>query len=778
MNRDPDAPRRSPRQPPTRPGQPLGRQLLVLFAIFSLGPLFLSNLWGYLETRSRLSEAAYRDVQNVASIEASEARRSVYQKRELIASLIAGNQHLFSLMRAMATCGSTESCRFVQTALETHLQAKQAEGAVLEFVAVSTDGRVLATSADPSLGPPTPGGSRHRATPGEHEAEPHAHSDAHHHGGTAVHRERPTDPSFPSSHVCLTAVADGVEISLETDDAEPVLVVALAVEDARGTDLGYLCGRFDFDVHRFLMATTRERTASAVSYLLDSDGEVICSSLHHQGRELGSVRGGSHAASPGREPWAQRANEGELLVAYAPVIDLPWGILVEQPISSALSELEEMKWQAIGFGTILGLILMVVAVEASRRVARPLKRLADLAGRAAGGTLGVPLRPEGPKEVVDLANAFNEMSVALRGSRTLLEHRIAERTAELTRSREFLEHLLDSIDQRVLVIDADKKIIRANRPALDAYGADVVGTFYDDVVGVSTAEEHPVTATIRSGLSRSVERVHGSGVSQTIVHAELFPVRHAQGNIDAVIEIARDVTGDKRLQAQIIHQERMATLGLLAAGMAHDIGNPLASILAQLRMSREVGGEERMRQSLDVVEREIKRISRQLRGFVTFSRRKRDVDRRLDLNGVVQDVVTLLAYNPHARGCEIETVLSRDLPPVRVEEDLVTQVLLNLCLNALDAMSGGGTLVISTIAREPWAIIRVEDTGPGIPIHLRERIFDAMISTKPVGRGTGLGLFMGRNIADSLGGELVLVSTDESGTMFELRLPGAREDAT
>lgn len=766
--------------PRPRSGQPLGRQLLALFVVFGLGPLFVSNLWGYLKTRSRLSEAAFRDVQNVASIEASEARRSVLQKRELVASAIAGNQHLFSLMRSMSTCSSAEACRTIQNALESHLYAKQAEGVGLELLAISMGRSVMATSATP------PSAAREaRPAPPAAEAltrEPHRHADGHAHHDpppTRPRRTRPSEPLEPAPESCVTAINSPTSVTLETHDAEPVLVVAQAVIDARGEHLGHICGRFDFDVHRFLMATTRERTSSAVSFLLDHEGEVICSSLHHQGRELGTEPGRSLRAPAGREPWAERAEEGRLLAAYTPVPDLPWGILVELPLASALSDLETLRWQAAVFGTLLGLILIAVAIWMSQRIALPLRRLAALAGRAAGGALGVPLRPEGPKEVVELANAFNEMSLALKDSHDQLEHRIADRTAELERGREFLEHLLDSIEQRVLVIGEDKKVVRANQAALEAYGADVVGRAYEDVGGERTgAEADPVAETFGSGTSHTVERVHGSGSSQTIVHAQLFPVRHQDGDIDAVIEISRDVTNDKRLQAQIIHQERMATLGLLAAGMAHDIGNPLASILAQLRMTREVGGEERMRTSLDVVEKEIQRISRQLRGFVAFSRRRRDVNEHLDVNSVVQDMVTLLVYNPNARGCEIQTQLARNLPPLRADEDLVVQVLVNLCINALDAMAGGGTLTVSTAGREGFTVIRVEDSGPGVPEELRERIFDALTSTKPVGRGTGLGLFMARRIAESLGGELVLVSTSERGTVFEFRLPTAEKEAT
>ncbi len=758
--------------------------------VFSLGPLIASNMWGYLGTRTRLREAAFRDVQNVAAIEATEARRSVLGKHALLSALIAGNQHIFSLMRSSENCAPDQACEAVRAALDEHLSAKQRESPVIELVAFSPTGRQIGISEGDAGGDSAPpsSGSHHARGAHAHErgTPPHGHG-AHlpapgpppsHNHPHAAHVEPPHhlhvghESAVPLSEPgagCRAAIEHDDSISLDTDSSEPVLVIVGEVIDPNGENLGYVCGRFDFDVHAFLMATTREGTASATSFLVDEEGEVICSSLHEQGRELGRDVDGPRPV--GRVAWAERARRGELHVAYAPVPDLPWGILVELPLEAAFVELEILKWQAFGFGTILSLILVGVAVIASRRIARPLSELSELAAGASGGSLGLTLRPEGPREVIDLAHSFNEMSSNLKALHDELEDRIADRTQELETSRGFLEQLLDSIDQRVLVVNLDKAIIRANRPALEDYGSDVVGKSYDVVVAV---EGDPIAATIDSGEPQSLERTHGTGPAQRIVHAELFPVRSPEGEVTAVIEVARDVTADKRLQAQIVHQERMATLGVLAAGMAHDIGNPLASMLAQLRMTREIGGEERTRETLDVIERETRRISRQLQGFVGLARRRRTGIERIDLNAPVRDVVTLLAYNPKARRCQIDTRLVSDLPPVRSDEDLIVQVLLNLCINALDAMGDGGRLLIATAVEDECAVIRVEDSGPGIPQDLRDRIFDALISTKPVGKGTGLGLFMARNIAESLGGQLVLVSTSDEGTVFELRLPTNR----
>jgi C4-dicarboxylate-specific signal transduction histidine kinase len=242
--------------------------------------------------------------------------------------------------------------------------------------------------------------------------------------------------------------------------------------------------------------------------------------------------------------------------------------------------------------------------------------------------------------------------------------------------------------------------------------------------------------------------------------------------VSVVLVVGRVVTAEKRLQAELLHHEKMAAFGLLAAGMAHEIGNPLASIAAQLHVNRETTDLERVRQTFSVVESEVDRVARLLRDLVTFARRKRDDVTLVQLNDVVEDVVRLIAHDPRARKVKIEKRPAVGLPGVRAKEDHLVQVLLNLSLNAIDAMAAqGGTLTIETKAETGTVVVRVCDTGPGIAPTVAARIFEPFFTTKPAGRGTGLGLFVSRDIVESLGGQMEVEQTSAQGTTFAVRLP-------
>jgi signal transduction histidine kinase len=326
----------------------------------------------------------------------------------------------------------------------------------------------------------------------------------------------------------------------------------------------------------------------------------------------------------------------------------------------------------------------------------------------------------------------------------------------------------------VVVIGPDLKIFKANQVALRAYGAAVIGKRCDEPFdgrpGVCEAAMVERTfATANAGVS---ERSEPRGDATEIVRLDSLPVKSDdEQQVEAVLVVGRVVTAEKRLQAELLHHEKMAAFGLLAAGMAHEIGNPLASIAAQLRMNKETQDLERARQTFGVVEREVDRVARLLRDLVTFARRKRDDVSLVQLNDVVEDVVRLVAHDPRARQVKIEKRPAVGLPGVRAKEDHLMQVLLNLSLNAIDAMAQGGTLTIETSVGDGSVAVRVADTGPGIPPAVQQRIFEPFYTTKPAGKGTGLGLFVSRDIVESLGGRLEVERTGPDGTTFVVKLP-------
>jgi two-component system, NtrC family, sensor kinase len=234
-----------------------------------------------------------------------------------------------------------------------------------------------------------------------------------------------------------------------------------------------------------------------------------------------------------------------------------------------------------------------------------------------------------------------------------------------------------------------------------------------------------------------------------------------------------------RQREQIIRSEKLASVGQLAAGVAHEIGNPLAAILGYVDILRadaagkgELPPAERQ-DALDRVKAETQRINRIIRELLEYSRPAREGLVATDLLRVVQSAQALLA--PQSRFHDVRVVAipaGEQWPEALVVASRLVQVLVNLMMNAADAMAGKGTIVVSCEAEEQRVLVAVADEGPGVDKELRRKIFDPFFTTKPVGQGTGLGLSVSRSIVESFGGTLELApSIPGQGAKFVLSLP-------
>jgi C4-dicarboxylate-specific signal transduction histidine kinase len=714
----------------------LGQRLVALFFVFSVAPLLSMNVHGYLQSRASLTEQAERSLSDVAALEASQTLVFVDTQRDLVPLLVAGNLHLFGLLRSLQTQQDPQILEALHGALRKLLQRKVAEDAdAQEFYVLAPDGALMASSLD----------------------------------GHPFREDRSTE-------ACLREGGTGPRIvGFEYPGDRPTLVVAAPVADEFGTSWGVFCGRFAFNQHEQLVAARDGRTAAGSVYLVDPTGHVVDAAVS---AGSASVAHGALLRRPaslvsGTPAWASRyqLDSGEeVLAAWAPVPQLGWGVLVEVPVANALANLTELKWQAVVLGSLLTVLLVTMALLAAGGISRPLAQLSAGAQRVADGLLGEQVPVDGPREVVELAAAFNRMSLKLRESHQLLEARVAEATRDLRQANEFSELLLNSIDQRVVVVDPSLRIIKANGVALKAWGADLVGQACDVAVpgGVTLCDAAAVRRTLETGEPTTTERFEALGEVHDIVRIDTLRVTEVEGTVDAVVVVGRVVTAEKRLQAEL---EKMAAFGRLAAGVAHEAGNPLACVAAQLRMNRDAVEPERVRKTFTVVEKEVDRVTRLLRELMTFARRRRDDVTLVQLNDIVGDVTRLVAHDERTRQVRIETRVAPGLPGVRVKEDHLTQVLLNLTLNAIDAMGGSGTLTIETAAADGVVTCRVCDTGSGIAPEVRSRVFEAFFTTKEAGRGTGLGLFVSRNLVAGLGGTLQIERTSSEGTVFLVTLP-------
>jgi signal transduction histidine kinase len=234
------------------------------------------------------------------------------------------------------------------------------------------------------------------------------------------------------------------------------------------------------------------------------------------------------------------------------------------------------------------------------------------------------------------------------------------------------------------------------------------------------------------------------------------------------------ITEGERTYAQLVHADKLSAIGEIYAGLTHEINNPLGMILARVRLllgAVRAGAPVDPVGDLEMIDRHGTRIADIVRGLLAFARKTTFELTDADLNALIGDVVGLLEKPFAKQRVRIETRLDPTVPRLRASPDQLQQVFVNLFNNARDAMPEGGTITVRTTAHPGEVVAEVEDTGTGIAPEILERVFEPFFSTKPVGKGTGMGLAVSYGIVKAHGGEITVESRRGHGARFRLRLP-------
>jgi signal transduction histidine kinase len=249
-----------------------------------------------------------------------------------------------------------------------------------------------------------------------------------------------------------------------------------------------------------------------------------------------------------------------------------------------------------------------------------------------------------------------------------------------------------------------------------------------------------------------------------------------KGEMSAVIEIWRDITKDINFQRLMMHQEKLASIGRLAAGVAHEINNPMTTILTSaMLIQEEMDPEDPNYEELQIIADETKRCSRIVKSLLDFARHSKPSIGENDVNDIVREGITLTRKQANFNDVTLEENLYEDLPPIQVDKDQIEQVVINLSQNAIEATDPGGKVTFTTRpgAKEGTVEIVVSDTGKGIPKEDLRKIFEPFYTTKESGTGLGMAITLGH--IHQHGGIINVHSKPGHGTTFIVRLPIKKE---
>jgi len=381
-----------------------------------------------------------------------------------------------------------------------------------------------------------------------------------------------------------------------------------------------------------------------------------------------------------------------------------------------------------------------------------------------------------------LTAVAGQVATAIENGRLYRQLRL--KAEEIGRMREFNENILESLDDGLVVFDGDERIVRWNRALEGFYGVArdaaigrALGEIFDapfvDALRAARSE-HPYGATLYRVPLASRE----AAPQRLLVNATEVPLQNASGDDEVVgtLLLIEDTTDRVRLEEQLQISEKMASIGLLAAGVAHEVNTPLTGISSFTQMLLE-GADPADPKTvlLEKIERQTFRAAKIVNGLLNLSRPGTSSNERIDvdLNAVITDVFSLLEHQFEVGKIKVRRELSQEPAAVVGIEHQLQQVFLNLFLNARDAMPRGGWLQVATRVSGGQVVAEIADTGSGIPPEQLARIYDPFFTTKSIGRGTGLGLSITYGIVREHDGTIHCDSAVGQGTRFTLALPGA-----
>lgn len=338
------------------------------------------------------------------------------------------------------------------------------------------------------------------------------------------------------------------------------------------------------------------------------------------------------------------------------------------------------------------------------------------------------------------------------------------------------ESTFDAIMAPVQIVSDDFEILRANLALAKTAAKDITEMIGRKCFEAFAGREKPCEGCPLLRLSKkggnSISKIQNQ-IGKREFEASAYPMGLAMTG--AHVLHYRDITEETRLQNEVIQQEKMAAIGILAGGVAHEINNPLGGILAFTQlMKRDALGNDALVKDLEEVERAAVRCKKIVADLLDFSRMSKDREMRsVDINMLIEKVFPFVQREIKSMNVELVFDAAAGLPMVSGIPDRLQQVFLNLMTNACHAMPKGGILSVKTRRGKDKKSVEVcvRDTGIGIPNEIRDRVFDPFFTTKEPGRGTGLGLSISYRIVKEFGGEISFDDAAGGGTEFIVKLP-------
>lgn len=486
-----------------------------------------------------------------------------------------------------------------------------------------------------------------------------------------------------------------------------------------------------------------------------------------------------------------------------------WHTFVWQSSAELFAPVEHLFiWMSI-FATVAVGLLATLGYLAASRIVTPVRRLQEAARAIAKGELREPIQIKTGDELEELAVEFNRMNDQLNAAFAGLTSEVQLKTKEVQYLQKSTDQVLDAVPTPIIMIDQDEHVHyvnKATREALSINGQQLSTMSLFDLLHL----DHPMQERLRRDLLRShggrgasPGDVAGSSLSargprdplspqigqspaderrevqvgSRLYRYEWFHMDGRLGEGDRIGLVLRDTTDESRLQDQLVQAEKSGSLGVLTAGIGHELNNPLFGILGLGEAIQEEGDLSRVKSyARDIVVhgRRMAAIIRDFAGIVT--REAKDQRVPVDVNAELDQAWAIVQTSYEALGVDVQKRYV-SVSTVNALPDQLRQAFTNVLVNAVQALHGQGQLILSTAEHDGLLTIKVSDSGPGIPKQHLSKVFDPFFTTKGQGQGSGLGLTVAQRIVRKFGGDIRVESQEKQGTTCIITLPVAGDSS-
>jgi len=457
-----------------------------------------------------------------------------------------------------------------------------------------------------------------------------------------------------------------------------------------------------------------------------------------------------------------------------------WYVVVEQPVGEAFQVAYRLRTYTMIVVIISIVIVFVLVTLLSRKITQPIKDLLKETQNIAGGDIGQDINIGSRDEIGSLAESFNMMLNNLKSMMQQVLY-ISGEAASMAQIRQYADKFFENIPSAIITVDSRGKITSFNHVACETIGIQEDSILRKNIKEINDGKLMPIIKLLVEGIEKDVIyikhiiKIKGDNGTDIPLMINTSVQKDASGKLLGAIGVFRNVEEVKQLEESVIRAKNLEALGALSAGMAHEIRNPLTSIKGYAQyIKRELDPESELNGDISIIISEVDRLNGIIDRFLAFARPRELKLELCNINTIIMIIINLIKKDCLTDNVKVETELN-EMPLTAIDFEQMEQVILNIVINAIQAMPNGGTLKINTKYNKASHIIQIEivDTGEGIISDDQDKIFEPFFTTKE--KGTGLGLAICSRIVENHKGIIELNSTPNAGTMFIIKLPVINE---